>query len=152
MKFTTILATTATLSASLVSAQSGLVLPPSCAVNCITQLAPSSGCDASITNFACFCKSQTFATGFATCVQNGCSAEDLASTATAVQSLCGSAGITISIPSGATTGSATVGAGASNTAAAGATETAGAPNGAMGSGVGMGLLGSVVLGAVLLVN
>ncbi|KAK6529995.1 hypothetical protein TWF694_003371 [Orbilia ellipsospora] len=149
MKFTTVLATTATLSASLVSAQTGLVLPPSCAITCITQLAPSSGCDASITNYACFCKSQTFASTFASCVQKGCSAADLASTATAVQSLCGSVGVTISIPSGITTGSATVGA-ASSTGSVRPTATA--PNSAAGNGVGMGLLGSVVMGAVLLVN
>ncbi|EPS43625.1 hypothetical protein H072_2330 [Dactylellina haptotyla CBS 200.50] len=151
MKTTSILAVAATLTSSVVSAQ-GLVLPPSCAIDCITQLAPSSGCTADLTNYACFCKSSTFASTFNTCITSGCSASDLESTKSAVITLCQSAGVTINFPS--TASGSTVPAGSSSTRAPSSSSTTGTnPNAADKPGAALGLLGTTLaLGVALLWN
>ncbi|EPS36445.1 hypothetical protein H072_10045 [Dactylellina haptotyla CBS 200.50] len=100
MKTTSIITAITTLAVSTVSAQS-LVAPPSCAIQCIMQLAPSSGC--SNTDYACFCRSEVFATKFNGCVTSTCGNKDFLPTKTAVEALCGIGGVTVTLNLGSNT-------------------------------------------------
>ncbi|KAF3903713.1 hypothetical protein AA313_de0209336 [Arthrobotrys entomopaga] len=95
MKTTSIIVATAALAISAVSAQNGLMVPPGCAIDCITLLAPTSGC--SSTDYACFCQSNVFRNQFNTCVTGTCSSQDFQTTKSAVEALCNSAGVSVDL-------------------------------------------------------
>ncbi|KAK6542675.1 hypothetical protein TWF694_006619 [Orbilia ellipsospora] len=94
MKTTSVLTVAAALGVSAVSAQT-LMVPPNCAIECLTRLAPTSGC--STTNYGCFCQSKMFTNEFATCVTTSCSSQEFQTAKTAVEALCNTAGVSVEL-------------------------------------------------------
>ncbi|EXJ64907.1 hypothetical protein A1O7_01246, partial [Cladophialophora yegresii CBS 114405] len=69
---------------------------PSCAVSCATSAIGSTGC--AITDAACVCSASSFLTGVQSCISTACSPTDQAATLAFAQQYCGSAGVTITLP------------------------------------------------------
>ncbi|KIJ98605.1 hypothetical protein K443DRAFT_9038 [Laccaria amethystina LaAM-08-1] len=89
---------------------------PACAGTCIAN-ADLGGCSA--TDNTCLCKSSTFVTSTATCIESSCKGDDLDAAIAAAEQLCAAVGVTLSdLP----TGSATT-AGASSSASGSAPAT-----------------------------
>lgn len=92
------------LAASL-SLASASILPrqldqiPQCALSCALGSLQSTGCQT--TDFACICQANAFVSSLVPCVQGGCSQAEFDATVEAARSLCDSAGVTLSIPTGA---------------------------------------------------
>ncbi|KAF1365056.1 CFEM-domain-containing protein [Lizonia empirigonia] len=88
---------------------------PSCALNCFISPLTSDGCS-SLTDFACHCKKGTeLLATVQPCVKGACSADDQATTITAVEKTCQDAGVPLEIPD---TSSAASSAASSATSAA----------------------------------
>jgi len=115
------------LAASL-SLASASILPrqldqiPPCALSCALGSLQSTGCQT--TDFACICQASAFVSSLLPCVQTGCSEAEIGNTVAAAQSLCAGAGVTLSIPTGATETSASVPATSSEAASTTETEAA----------------------------
>ncbi|KIW72544.1 hypothetical protein PV04_00729 [Phialophora macrospora] len=69
---------------------------PSCAVTCALNAIGATGCAA--TDAACVCSATTFLTSVQSCISTACNATDQAATLAFAQQYCGSAGITITLP------------------------------------------------------
>ncbi|ETI28855.1 hypothetical protein G647_01307 [Cladophialophora carrionii CBS 160.54] len=69
---------------------------PSCAVTCALNAIGGTGCAA--TDAACVCSATSFLTDVQACISTACSAADQAATLAFAQQYCGSAGITITLP------------------------------------------------------
>lgn len=69
---------------------------PQCALNCFLGPLQSDGCD-SLTDFKCHCSNPTLIPKVQPCVQSKCSASEQETVISAVQSLCESVGVTLTI-------------------------------------------------------
>ncbi|KAH0844084.1 CFEM domain containing protein [Fonsecaea pedrosoi] len=78
---------------------------PACAVTCAVNAISSTGCAA--TDAACVCQASSFLTGVYTCISGSCSADDIAATLQFAQQYCGSAGISITLPTASATAAPT---------------------------------------------
>ncbi|KIW78295.1 hypothetical protein Z517_08130 [Fonsecaea pedrosoi CBS 271.37] len=78
---------------------------PACAVTCAVNAISSTGCAA--TDAACVCQASSFLTGVYTCISASCSADDIAATLQFAQQYCGSAGISITLPTASATAAPT---------------------------------------------
>ncbi|KIX95851.1 uncharacterized protein Z520_08559 [Fonsecaea multimorphosa CBS 102226] len=74
---------------------------PTCAVSCALTAISSTGCQA--TNATCVCEASSFLTGVYSCIQGACNATDIAATLQFAESYCGSAGISITLPTASAT-------------------------------------------------
>ncbi|KAJ9602542.1 hypothetical protein H2200_013085 [Cladophialophora chaetospira] len=70
---------------------------PSCAVTCALNAIGATGCQA--TDAKCVCSATSFLSSVQTCISTACNATDQAATLAFAQQYCGSAGITITLPS-----------------------------------------------------
>lgn len=120
------------LAASLSVASASVLLPrqldqiPQCALQCALGSLQSTGCET--TDFACICTASAFVNGLVPCVQDACTDAEFDRTLQAAQGLCSAAGVTLSVPAGATETSAPASSSApASTTEAPSTETTSAP-------------------------
>ncbi|RVD88266.1 uncharacterized protein DFL_002456 [Arthrobotrys flagrans] len=99
MKFSAIAVATVV---AVVSAQ-GIADIPACAQTCLLPALQATGC--SLTDFACSCSNEQFVSDSTDCIEDACSAADVAKAAKATYELCKSAGVEIETraPAGPTT-------------------------------------------------
>ncbi|KAF4603008.1 hypothetical protein EYR38_003413 [Pleurotus pulmonarius] len=69
---------------------------PSCALTC---LGSTTGSSCSQTDIPCLCRDSAFITSTAQCILTACPADQIAAATQAAQALCGTAGVSVSIPS-----------------------------------------------------
>ncbi|OAP59136.1 hypothetical protein AYL99_06434 [Fonsecaea erecta] len=69
---------------------------PACAVTCAVNAISSTGCSA--TDAACVCTATSFLSGVYTCISGACNATDIAATLQFAEQYCGSAGVSITLP------------------------------------------------------
>ncbi|KAL2130386.1 hypothetical protein VTI74DRAFT_6531 [Chaetomium olivicolor] len=67
---------------------------PYCAITCFIDALSTDGCS-SLTDFACHCEKTEVVAEVMSCVQGACTAHDQAKVITAIESLCGSAGVAV---------------------------------------------------------
>ncbi|KIW95762.1 uncharacterized protein Z519_02826 [Cladophialophora bantiana CBS 173.52] len=95
---------------------------PTCAVTCALNAISSTGCSA--TDAACVCQASSFLTGVYSCISTACNASDIAATLQFAEQYCGSAGVSITLPSASATAGPTFTSGSTGaTASASATVT-----------------------------
>ncbi|KIO16738.1 hypothetical protein M407DRAFT_33598 [Tulasnella calospora MUT 4182] len=116
--------------------------------------ANTAGCAGS--DNTCLCKSDTYLRSTTDCIQNACSAADLATAGSLAQQLCKAAGVDISTnpaaqPTGTAAASGAASSAAATTSAAAAASATPTSNAATGSVVGKGMVfgGFVAAAAVL---
>ncbi|KAK7903674.1 hypothetical protein LTR67_001694 [Exophiala xenobiotica] len=88
---------------ALFAAAQDLSSLPSCAVSCATNAIGSTGC--ALTDAHCICTASTFLSGVESCISTACSPADQQATLQFAVSFCGSAGVTITLPTASATAS-----------------------------------------------
>ncbi|KAG9043484.1 hypothetical protein FS837_009494 [Tulasnella sp. UAMH 9824] len=149
MRFSTVIVALAAsvASASFLVERQSSSFPP-CSIPCLTN-AQTGSC--SPTDNTCLCKSDDYLRSTTACIQNACSAADLATAATMAQTLCKAAGVDISTnPAAQPTGTAAA-SGAASAATTSAAAASATHNAATGTVVGKGMVvgGFVAAAAVL---
>jgi len=98
MRFLTLAAVGVSALLQLAAAQD-LSSLPSCAVTCAINAIGATGC--ATTDAKCICTATSFLSGVQTCISTACNATDQAATLAFAQQFCGSAGVTITLPTAA---------------------------------------------------
>ncbi|KAF2027409.1 hypothetical protein EK21DRAFT_114898 [Setomelanomma holmii] len=158
MRFSAILAFATSLAFVAAQDLSGI---PSCAIPCFAAAVGGSGCGLTDTKCQCTTGRESITNSLNGCTPSRCSASEIASIASAVQTLCAAAGVTItniptvvpsslasaatSVVSGTATRSQTKSATGSATAAASTGAAAGNVVVGYGAAVAMGLIGVLAL-------